>query len=222
MTILGHRGDPRHENTLRGLRECLAVGLDGAEVDARLLADGTVVLFHDRRLERLTGDPRSIAGLSQAELAEVRVFGDPLPTLEALLAEWPKDRWLVIELKEGGGEALVDATLALTSGRERIILSSFDHELLAAASARGCTHELVLNLDVRSPMWLHADGGQRFGCAGVHLHASLVSRPTVARYVARGMQVGFWGAFDRDHEERLSHLGVVRVITDFVVDSRLA
>jgi glycerophosphoryl diester phosphodiesterase len=220
LVVLGHRGDPRHENTLRGLRECLATGLDGAEVDVRLIADGTVVLFHDDSLERVVGDLRRVGELRREDLATIDVFGEPLPTLEELLAEWPEDRWLNIELK-AGDRPLVEAVLPRIAGREKIVLSSFDPGMLEAASELGCDHELAVLLSARSPMWLHADAGRSFGCRSVHLHASLVSGPTIERYRSLGLRVGFWGAFDRAHEQTLAGLGVARVITDFVVDSRL-
>lgn len=216
--ILGHRGHPHRENTLAGLDACLAAGLDGAEIDVQLLADQTVVVFHDHDLRRLAGDRRSIAQLQAADLAHVRVFGQPIPTLAQVLARWPEDRWLNVELK-AGGPALVKATLALLQGRAQIVLSSFDPSMLAAASASGaCTHELALLLAPDSAAWLHVDGGRSFGCRSVHLHASLICPRSIERYASLGLGVGFWGAVDRGHEQRLLELGVTRVITDFMTD----
>lgn len=220
LIVLGHRGDPRHENTLRGLRECLAAGLHGAEIDVQVIADGTVVLFHDDDLERIASDSRTVAELTRADLDKLEIFGEDLPTLALLLAEWPRDRWLNVELK-AGGPALLDAALPLLADREHIILSSFDPQVLAAARDRGCAHELALILGPNSASWLHADGGRGLGCGAVHLHASLLAAPTLARYHGMGLKVGFWGAFDREHESRLAALGVDRVITDFVADSWL-
>jgi glycerophosphoryl diester phosphodiesterase len=218
--ILGHRGHPCWENTQRGLDACLAAGLDGAEIDVQLLADGTVVVFHDLDLRRLAGDPRRIAELTAADLGHVRVFGQPIPTLAQVLARWPEDRWLNVELK-AGGTALVEATLELLQGRANIVLSSFDPQLLAAAGASGaCTHELALLLAPDSPAWLHADGGRSFGCRSVHLHAMLVAAASIGRYARLGLAVGFWGAVDRGHEQRLLELGATRVITDHIESRR--
>lgn len=224
--ILGHRGHPRWENTLRGLDACLAAGLDGAEIDVQLLADGTVVVFHDHDLRRLAGDRRTLAQLQAADLAHVRVCGQAIPTLAQVLARWPEDRWLNVELKHGG-TALVEATLALLQGRAKIVLSSFDAEMLAAASGMlaaasasgACTHELALLLAPDSPAWLHVDGGRSFNCRSVHLHATLVTAGSIGRYASFGIGVGCWGAVDRGREQRLLELGVERIITDFVTDA---
>lgn len=215
--ILGHRGHPRWENTLRGIAACLDAGLDGAEIDVQLLADGVVVVFHDLDLRRLCGDERRLATLREHELEGLRTCGEPIPTLAQLLDIWPGDRWLNVELK-AGGPALVEATLALLRGRERVVISSFDPALLAAASARGCEHELALLLEFESPAWLHVDGGRSLGCRSVHLCAGLVAAASVARYGALGLGVGCWGARDRAHEQQLAGLGVTRVITDFIDD----
>ena len=149
------------------------------------------------------------------------------PLLDEIVRTLARDRAVVIEAPPGAGKttrvppALLDAALPLLAGREHIILSSFDPQMLTAARDRGCTHELALILDPRSPGWLHAGGGLSLGCGGVHLHASLLAAPTLARYRGMGLKVGFWGAFDRQHESQLVALGVDRVITDFVADSWL-
>jgi glycerophosphoryl diester phosphodiesterase len=212
--ILGHRGHPRWENTLRGLDACLAAGLDGAEIDVQLLADGTVVVFHDLDLRRLAGDPRRVDELRAADLVHVRVHGQAIPTLAQVLERWPEDRCLNVELK-AGGTALVDATLPLLRGRANIVLSSFDPGMLTAASS-ACTHELALLLAPDSPAWLHADGGRSFGCRSVHLHATLVAAASIEHYARLGLGVGFWGASDRGYEQRLLELGAIRAITDFL------
>jgi glycerophosphoryl diester phosphodiesterase len=212
--ILGHRGHPRWENTLRGLDACLAAGLDGAEIDVQLLADGTVVVFHDLDLRRLAGDPRRVDELRAADLVHVRVHGQAIPTLAQVLERWPEDRCLNVELK-AGGTALVDATLPLLRERANIVLSSFDPAMLTAASS-ACTHELALLLAPDSPAWLHADGGRSFGCRSVHLHATLVAAASIERYARLELGVGFWGASDRGHEQRLLELGAIRAITDFL------
>jgi glycerophosphoryl diester phosphodiesterase len=216
--ILGHRGHPRWENTLRGLDACLAAGLDGAEIDVQLLADGTVVVFHDLDLRRLAGDPRRVDELRAADLEHVRVHGQAIPTLAQVLERWPEDRCLNVELK-AGGTALVDATLPLLRGRANIVLSSFDPAMLTAASS-ACTHELALLLAPDSPAWLHADGGRSFGCRSVHLHATLVAAASIERYAKLGLGVGFWGASDRGHEQRLLELGAIRAITDCIEPRR--
>ena len=216
--VLGHRGDPRRENSLRGLEDCLAAGLDGAEIDLHLAADGSVLVFHDDDLLRLCGDRRAVATLSRSDLQRVSVFGAAIPTLPEVLARWPAGRWLNLELKAGGRE-LVAAVLAQVAGRRQIILSSFDPQLLAYAaelSARADdAPERALLLAPESPAWLHADAGRSWGCGSVHLDASLVTRDRVVRLQRAGLAVGCWAARNRASEAELAGF-VDRVISDFV------
>ena len=57
----------------------------GIECDLRLTADGEVLVFHDPDAWRLCGSPLVIGLGAAAELARLRVGGQPIPTLASLL-----------------------------------------------------------------------------------------------------------------------------------------
>ncbi|WP_316527853.1 glycerophosphodiester phosphodiesterase [Kitasatospora brasiliensis] len=80
---VAHRGDPYHhrENTLPSVESALAAGADAVEVDVQLTRDRVPVLLHDRTLERLWGDPRSIDRVTTEQLAELRHGPLAVPTL---------------------------------------------------------------------------------------------------------------------------------------------
>lgn len=87
---LAHRGlhgPAVPENTLAAFEAARHAGV-GIELDARLSADGTPVVFHDRRLDRLTDATGPVEGMSTGRLAAVRVGGSDqgIPTLAAALA----------------------------------------------------------------------------------------------------------------------------------------
>ncbi|MHB0952985.1 MAG: glycerophosphodiester phosphodiesterase [Allorhizobium sp.] len=74
MTFIGgHRGSSigAVENTLAAFKLAIAEGADFIETDLRLTRDGIPVAFHDANLERLHGDPRSVAELDLAELRAI-------------------------------------------------------------------------------------------------------------------------------------------------------
>ena len=72
--VLAHRGlltaeDVAHgvvENSFAAVAAAHAVGAVYVESDCHLTADGTVVLFHDDDLSRVTGDPRTVAQVTAA------------------------------------------------------------------------------------------------------------------------------------------------------------
>ncbi len=85
MTLaIAHRGDPigHRENTLAAVAAALEAAADMVEIDVRLTADGRPVVLHDDTLLRLWGDPRPVATLGRAELADL---APDVPDLDAVL-----------------------------------------------------------------------------------------------------------------------------------------
>ncbi len=97
--LMGHRmANPfAPENTLSALRAAIQLGVDVAETDIRITADGRVVLIHDAEVDRTlegTGDVSSLT-LAEIQAMKVRVgssdppgeFGcDHAPSLEEAMA----------------------------------------------------------------------------------------------------------------------------------------
>ncbi|MEE9384519.1 MAG: glycerophosphodiester phosphodiesterase [Nannocystaceae bacterium] len=213
---LGHRGARREctENTLPSLQRALDLGADGVECDLRMTGDGQVVLFHDPDLRRLLGRPDRLDQTVWSELRRLPLRGGGrVALLEDLLAVWPTEAWLNLELKSGGRE-MVARTLALVSARPRTFLSSFDPGLLRFADSAGWQGERWLILGLRSAPHLFSHGAASLGCQGVVLQAPLCAPKSVVHRRQAGLGVATWGARNRAHERRLVAVGVGRVITD--------
>ena len=150
---MGHRGAAAlaPENTLAALRAAAAARLQWVEIDARLTRDGHCVLSHDANLTRTAGQDWPIGGTTLAQLSSVEVggwfdlqyAGEPLPTLgQALDLAAELGLSVNIEMKRTPGRQLaaIDAVAATVEGLDlspdRLLLSSFDDRLLAAALAR--------------------------------------------------------------------------------------
>lgn len=216
MLIFAHRGasDARLENTLPAFLHALERGADGVELDVQLSRDGEVVVFHDADLLRLAGRHEWVSQLSWDELSQVTLMGGgKIPRLVDLLAVWPTDRWLNVELKAGGA-AIGRETVRVLAGRPRVLLSSFDPRMLLAARAAGSGYEHALLLAAESPPFLHVSGAQAFGCASVHLDHRLTTAATVRRYQAQGLQVGVWTVNSPLRKQEVASWGVTRIITD--------
>lgn len=216
MLILAHRGasDARLENTLPAFTHALERGADGVELDAQLSRDGEVIVFHDPDLARLAGRQDRVEHLTWDELARVQLHRDQrIPRLADLLAAWPTDRWLNVELKAGGAP-LAKEVVRLLAGRPLVILSSFDPRMLLAARAAGSNYEHALLLAAQSPPFLHVHGAQAFGCGAVHLDHRLCTAETVQRYRAQGLTVGVWTVNSLLRKQEVAAWGVDRIITD--------
>lgn len=73
MKIFAHRGFSYKypEATRAAFEGALLVGADGFECDVRLTRDNVAVCFHDRTLERIAGQKKSIAQTSYDELIRI-------------------------------------------------------------------------------------------------------------------------------------------------------
>lgn len=104
-----HRGlwspDGAPENSLAAFQAACAGGY-GIELDVQITADGEAVVFHDYRLERLTGVEGRLSDRSLADLRELRLSGtdETIPTLAEVLVEVGHRALVQIELKTPFGE----------------------------------------------------------------------------------------------------------------------
>jgi len=101
---LHDRGAGRIENSLSAIRAAVERGF-GVELDLQVSADGAAMVFHDARLDRLTGETGEVRARDAAELGEIALTGssDRIPTLEAVLAEVAGRVPLLLEIKDQDG-----------------------------------------------------------------------------------------------------------------------
>ena len=85
---IGHRGAKGHiaENTLESIQKAINLGVDGVEIDVFRCASGEIVVFHDKKLDRLTNSAGFIEEITIDALNNVLVEGKyKIPTLEEVL-----------------------------------------------------------------------------------------------------------------------------------------
>ena len=139
--MIAHRGDwlegpgPLPQNSVAAVLQALDAGADGAEVDARMTADGVIVLHHDAHL----GADDAGAGcrlppgaaICDARASEVGHLGTLSGLLEAL-AEWAgrgagageEAPVLNVELKDLPGEPGWDAGYHLVHDVARLLVEA--------------------------------------------------------------------------------------------------
>ena len=137
MKIIAHRGASHDapENTLAAINLAWQQHADAVEIDVHLSKDGKLVAIHDATTKRTCG----VSGkVSERTLAELKTWdvgkwkgsqwaGEKIPTLEEVLANVPKDKGLVIEIK-GGPELLPELKRVLKRSALKpgqIFLASF-------------------------------------------------------------------------------------------------
>lgn len=106
---IAHRGLWRTggapENSLAAFEAACEAGY-GIELDVQLSSDGEAMVFHDTRLERLTGREGKVGDHTAADLSQMTLPGgeETIPTLAETLALVGRRAMVLVELKTPYGE----------------------------------------------------------------------------------------------------------------------
>lgn len=228
--VVGHRGAGAYapENTLEGIREAARRGARAVEFDAKLSADGIVVLLHDATLDRTTNGRGDVAKATYAELARLDAgtwFGEPwrgarVPTLvQALDLLVRLDLAASVEIKPSPGRdaetavAIAEVILAhWPPARPWPLLSSFSRVSLAAA--RQAAPELPRGLLV----WEHPEDWQiaarNLGCISLHPSTQHLTSDWAAAIREAGYALAVYTVNDSARARELLAWGAQCLISD--------
>jgi glycerophosphoryl diester phosphodiesterase len=225
-----HRGGAAHhpENSWSAFEHAVGLGYTYLETDAHATADGVLLAFHDRTLDRVTDRGGRIARMSHEEVAAARIGGaEPIPLLEDLLTAWPDMRFN-IDVKQEAAIRPLAAVLRRVGAWDRVCLCSFSaHRLRAVRRELG--HRVCTALSpagvasVRVAGSLAGSGqglARRLASAGVRcaqVPAVVASRGFIRRAHALGLQVHVWTVNDRTEMSCLLDLGADGIMTDQTV-----
>ncbi len=242
LQVIAHRGgaDVAPEGTLPLFRQADSLGADILELDLRRSADGALVVFHDRRVHRVTEDTGRVDRLTLARLQALdagyrwspdggrthpyRGKGLRIPTLEEFLAAFPGRR-LLVELKSGHEDSARRLCDDLRShGMESLtIVASFRHETLSAfreacpeVATSASAREVAIDWGLRA---LRLDGLVEPAFDAYHVPESagpidLVNPRFVEGARRRGLPVQVWTVNREEDMERLIETGVDGIMTD--------
>lgn len=217
--LIAHRGASAEvpENTLAAFRRALALGADGIELDVRVTRDGETVVFHDTTLTRLAGRRGRLAQLLFRELREVRIQGEPIPTLAEVLTLACRRAVVQIEIKRGVPVAPVVRALHRTRADTGVVLASFDAAIVADSR----------RLAPRIPRMLITRGGGHgraetlvpvlaaLGAMGVSVDHRAIRSPAFVTALHRcGLCVWCWTVNDTRAMLRLASWGVDAILSD--------
>lgn len=195
-TPFAHRGlhgpDTGPENTLPAFAAAVSAGY-GIECDVRLLADGEVVVFHDRELTRLTGRAGRIAHLTSADLPRLSVCGtgEHPPLFSDVLSLVAGRAPLYVEIKNRGRPGRLEqaVTRLLADYAGPVVVASFNPWSLARVAVLApALPRCLIACDFSDEPEM---GGLRRFCYANLLHVA-VARPQCLAYDWRALPN--WGA----------------------------
>jgi glycerophosphoryl diester phosphodiesterase len=222
-----HRGGAADgdENTVAAFARSVALGYRYIETDTHATADGVAVAFHDPTLARIAGRPERIRDLRWADLATIRVGGEPVvPRLDEVLAAWPAVRFN-IDVKHDAGVLPAVELVRRTGALDRVLLASFSDARTARMRAL-LGPGLATSLGSRgvARLWVASRAGRGAAVLGTRVAAAQV--PThqgplrvvderFVRYAHRlGLQVHVWTIDAPSQMHELLNLGVDGIMTD--------
>lgn len=231
VLAFAHRGGAYHpeieglENSLVAFRHAVELGYTYLETDVHATRDGQLFAFHDAALDRVTEHRGTVADLSSGEVSRALISGrEPIPTMAALLEEFPEARFN-IDLKSDAAVEPLARLVRATGSYDRVCVGAFSHRRITtfrrlvgtqvatsagpveAALFRVLPTARLVDLAVRR----HAGALQLPRHRG---RLTVVTRGLVRRAHALGLHVHVWTVDDPAEMHELLDLGVDGLMTD--------
>ncbi|MUW15061.1 glycerophosphodiester phosphodiesterase [Halorubrum sp. CBA1125] len=215
VALIAHRGCAGQypENTLAAIARA-APRVDAVEIDVRRCGSGELVVFHDERLDRLTGATGRLADADWADLRDLTVLDsdEPVPRLAEALAALPDDTGVNVELKEAG--LVADALAVADETDVDPLYSSFRPAVLdALRDAAPEAHSALLVADAEPGPAVRA--ATDLGCAAVHPDVETAADPAFTEAAHdSGLAVNAWTVTAETDVAPLLAADVDGIITD--------
>lgn len=229
VEIIAHRGASHDapENTVASFRAAWEQNADGAELDIYLTADNHIVVCHDKTTKRTAGVELVIATSTLAELRvldvgiwkDPRFAGEPLPTLQQMLATLPPHRKVYVEVKCGPEivPELVHQLEASGLPPERTPVICFNAEVVAAVKKARPDLPAYWLSDLKEGKTAESliTRAQEIQADGLDLKAGPELDQAFADKVkAAGLRLDVWTVNDPELAKRMVEIGVAGITTD--------
>ena len=227
MLTIGHRGARGYiaENTLESIQKALDLNVDGVEIDVFRCASGEIVVFHDKKLKRLTGHNGLIEETTFEELKNMLVAGRyRIPTLQQVLEKIGGKILLNVELK-GENTAIPTATIL----KQYLSDSQSDIKKLIVSSKNWKELTLFKNQNTNIPIGVLShyniflekrvdaiiEKGRELSALAIHPKFSILNKKAIDKMHSAGFLVYSWTINSPKDIQRAIRLGVDGIITDF-------
>lgn len=226
--ITAHRGSSVEapENTLAAIELAIEQMADYVEIDVQETLDGEVILLHDKSFKRTCGVSNNPWNMTLAQVkllnaaAYMKDYGETeVPTLREVL-ECCRDKInLNIELKSNGHDPeLPDKAVEL--------IKEYDMEnqcVFTSSSLSFLERVKELDEDLRTGYILSTAYGEFYNNDAVDflsVNSVLLDEKNMALIHENGREIHAWTVNSKQELERLKHLGVDNIITDYPVLTR--
>ena len=230
--IFAHRGASSlaPENTIAAFSKAMEVGARWFEFDVDIIGDGSLIVIHDDTLDRTTSGSGSYYQLGFSDIRRLdagRWFSDTyrferIPEAADALA-FAHAQQMGVNLETQSPARAARACASASSSRwlsalrgekvpSRLIVSSFDHELLAAFHEACPTVALGWLIERASDEW--REGATALSASAIHPGVKGLTASDVRAMRDAGFEVNVWTVNDVDQARELASWGVTGIFTD--------
>lgn len=227
VSYVGHRGASylAPENTLASIRLAWDLNAPAAECDVMLTKDNRIIVFHDKKGKRLTGNDFVVKESDYEAIKNYPVIlretnkkkyqGATIPLLAEVLGSVPENKTLVIEIKTGP-EILPFLEKVINDHWKtgNIVFIAFDFETILA------TKELYPGVPCYYLSAFRTDIKRKFKTIknsdldGVNLRHKIISKKLVQRFNKHNKEVWCWTVNRPEDAQKVIEAGVTAITTD--------
>ena len=214
--VIGHRGAMGHEteNSLPSIQKAIDLGVDMIEIDVFKIESGEIVVFHDKRVDRLTNGGGNIF-----DLRKLLLDGNhTIPMLQDVLKLIDKQTALNIELKGAGTASRVNfiANYYVENhgwSWENIVISSFNWDELRAMREKNL--EVPIAVLTESNPLEAIPVARELNAVAINPNYRSLNAENVEEIHKAGFKIYTWTVNEPETIQKLIDLGVDGIISDY-------
>ena len=212
--FVAHRagGSEAPENTAAGLDVAYKMGASGGEIDIQRTSDGSYIVLHDNTFSRVAGVDKKPSEMTLEEVKQLRVDGEPVPTLEDMLDASHGRLTLYVELKgETADKQMADEAVKIIKDRnmtDETVIISLKYDLIDYVES---TYP-----EMNTGFLAFASFGDtaELNCDYLALEEETAAVDTINSIHSYGKKVLVWTVYDDEDIEEFIQSGADELITD--------
>ncbi len=207
------------ENTIPSIQKAIELGVDGIEIDVFKCKSGEIVLFHDKKLDRLTSIEGFIENIDIDSINKIKIEDQyKIPLLEEVLEIVPENIFLNIELKGKGTAKKVNEILLKKIGKnsskmKNYIISSFDWDELNIL--RSINKNIPIAILTSNNIDKAILEGHKIKATSINPNYKLLNKKNIQQIKSKGFKVFPYTINNQSMIEKMKKLKVDGIITDY-------
>ena len=221
VLTIGHRGAMGHviENTIPSIQKAIELGVDGIEIDVFKCKTGEIILFHDKKLDRLTSVKGFIENIEIDSINNIKIKDQyKIPLLEEVLDIVPENIFLNIEIKGKGTVKKVNEILLKKIGNDsskmkNYLISSFDWDELNIL--RSINKNIPIAILTSNNIDKAIIEGKKIKATSINPNYEFLNKKNIKQIKSMGFKVFPYTVNNQSLIEKMKKLQVDGIITDY-------